>query len=204
MNPISVLLVVHNEEGLIGDALNLLKPYVDEFVVIDQESTDRTVEIARQFTDKIYLFPRVYYQMAYIHEAALMARNEWVLKCDPDERWDKTLLIMLSLLIVKPYDVFRFRMLCDGDDRTFCQRLWRKSKVIWTDSFDPLIYNSDKLRILDVPEGKIENLHSRASAIDRYRREGARRLIERYGDTNVEPYKNYVKYYKEIIGGKSV
>ena len=204
MNFISVLVIVHNEEEFIGDAFNLLKPYIDEFVVIDQESTDKTVEIARQFTDKVYLFPKVYYQMAYIHEAALMARNEWVLKCDPDERWDTKLLEMLGDLIMQDYDVFRFRMLCDGDDKTFVQRLWRKSKVIWTDSYDPLIYNADKLKIFDVQEGKIENLRSRTSAMDRYRREGARRLIERYGDTNVEPYKNYVKYYKEIVGGMSV
>jgi len=204
MNPISVLAIVHNEETFIGDAFNLLKPYVDEFVVIDQESTDRTVEIARAFTDKVYLFPKVYYQMAYIHEAALMARNEWVLKCDPDERWDTELLKKFESLINQECDVFRFRMLCDGDDRTFCQRLWRKSKVIWTDSFDPLIYNLDKLKIFDVQEGRIENLHSRKSALDRYRREGARRLIERYGDTKLEPYANYVRYYREIVGGKSV
>lgn len=182
-----------------------MKGYVSEFVVIDQGSTDNTVEIAKQFTDKVYLFPRVYYPFAYMAHAALMARFEWVLKVDPDERWDTELLEQFTELI-GPFrfpDMFCFRIWYGGDDKSYAARLWKKSKVLWTDSFDAIPYNAKNLRIVnDESDGRIRNLRTRESSGERYRTEGARRLLARYGDTNVEPYKNFCKYYRAIIDGE--
>lgn len=207
MNPISVITVVHNEEEYIEERFEQLRPYVDEFVVIDQGSTDKTVEIARQFTDKVYLFPRVYYMFAYMHQAALMARNEWVLNCAPDEVWDDQQLQMFESLILRDYDAIRFHVAYidapSDEPVTYGFRLWKKGKMLWTDSYDPVPYNADSLRILDVADcGKITNLRTRESSIERYRLEGAKRLLARYGDTTVEPYANFCAYYRDIIEGK--
>lgn len=48
-NNISVVVVVYNEEGRIE---NFLKSFLwaDEIIVVDKSSTDRTIEIARNFT----------------------------------------------------------------------------------------------------------------------------------------------------------
>ena len=206
MNPISVLSVVHNEEEYIEEAFTLLKPHVDDFVVIDQESTDKTVEIARKFTDKVYLFPRVYYAYAYIHEAALVAKHEWVLKCDPDERWDIRLLNLFPSLIDEGCDIICAKMFYGDDDKSYVPRLWRKSKVIWTDSFDSVPYNLENypLKVYTTDNGGILNLRSRESVMSRYRVEGAKRLLARYGDTNVDPYQHYCEYYRKIVKGESV
>ena len=37
-----------------GDCLELLK-FADELIVVDDESTDRTVELARKFTNKVFI-----------------------------------------------------------------------------------------------------------------------------------------------------
>ncbi|MCL2697152.1 MAG: glycosyltransferase family 2 protein [Oscillospiraceae bacterium] len=57
---LSVSMIVKNEERMLGACLEGLKPLLDavpsELVIVDTGSTDRTVEIAKQFTDKIYHF----------------------------------------------------------------------------------------------------------------------------------------------------
>jgi len=207
MNPISVIVNVHNEEEYLEEAFGLLAPYVDDFVVVDQGSTDRTVEIARKFTNKILLFPRVYYSYAYIHQAALLANHEWVFKPDPDERYDTELLEKLGEYISwdNYSDILAFRMIYGGDDLSSCPRLWRKSRVIWTDSFDAVAYNAENLVVRHIDDGvRIRNLRTRESAGERYRIEGAKRLLARYGDTEVEPYKNYCAYYREIAAENKV
>lgn len=205
MNPISVIAILHNEEEYLEERFNLLKPFVDEFVVLDQESTDRTVEIARQFTDKIYLFPRIYYLSGYMPHVALMAKNEWVLACAPDERWDPALLEMLPSLILQDCDLFGFAVVYADEpaptETTRGFRLWRRDRILWTDSFDAIPYGLENLKIQNVDGGIITNLKSRKSAISRYRREGAKRLLARYGDTKVEPYANFSTYYREIVAG---
>ena len=210
MNPISVIAVVHNEEQYIEERFEELSLYVDEFVVIDQASTDRTVEIARKFTDKVYLFPRVYYMSGYMPHAALMAKHEWVMGCSPDEKWDPELLAQLPDLLWQDADMFSFPVvygdeeLPEPDKVTYGYRLWRRDKVLWTDSFDAIPYNLNKLKVEKVGGGVVRNLRTRESGMARYRIEGAKRLLHRYGDTKVEPYANYCKYYKEIISGDNL
>ncbi len=53
---ISVCIIVKNEERNIGKCLKALNPYGFEIVVIDTGSTDRTLEIVKKYTDKIYDF----------------------------------------------------------------------------------------------------------------------------------------------------
>ena len=54
MNPVSLNMVVRNESKRLSVLLPLVKPYFNEIVIIDQQSTDNTVEVAKQFTDKVF------------------------------------------------------------------------------------------------------------------------------------------------------
>ena len=84
MNKISVIVITKDEEKNIIDCLKSVD-WADEIIVVDSESTDRTVELARQFTDKIFTRKWEGYvpQKRY---ALNLAGYEWVLSLDADER----------------------------------------------------------------------------------------------------------------------
>ena len=84
MDKISVMIIAKNEESRIREALQSAE-WADEIVVVDSFSNDRTVEIARQFTDKIY--QRTFDDFSRQKNFALSkCSNSWVLSIDCDER----------------------------------------------------------------------------------------------------------------------
>ncbi len=61
MLAISVVIPTYNEEGNIEAILKAIRPQMhegDEIVIVDSYSTDRTLEIARLYTDRIFSMPR--------------------------------------------------------------------------------------------------------------------------------------------------
>lgn len=81
---ISVLINTFNEEKNIRNCLESVK-WADEIIVVDMYSDDRTVEIAREYTDKIYMYERMGYADPARQFALEKASNEWVLVVDADE-----------------------------------------------------------------------------------------------------------------------
>jgi glycosyltransferase involved in cell wall biosynthesis len=53
---ISLCMIVKNEERVLGDCLASILPYVEEVIVVDTGSTDRTVEIAEAAGPKVKVF----------------------------------------------------------------------------------------------------------------------------------------------------
>ena len=81
---LSVIVITRNEEGNITDCLRSVS-WAGEIVVVDAESADRTAELARQFTPKVFV--AAWTGFAAAKELALRhATNEWVLWLDADER----------------------------------------------------------------------------------------------------------------------
>ncbi len=56
MVSISLCMIVKDEEAVLGRCLSGMKDLVDEIIIVDTGSEDRTREIARQYTDRIYFF----------------------------------------------------------------------------------------------------------------------------------------------------
>ena len=50
---ISIALTTHNEEKMLGRCLDSVIGWVDEIVIVDGESADRTIEIAKKYKSKI-------------------------------------------------------------------------------------------------------------------------------------------------------
>ncbi|KKU45882.1 MAG: hypothetical protein UX62_C0026G0012 [Microgenomates group bacterium GW2011_GWA2_46_7] len=50
---LSVALAVYNEENNLGECLETIKSIADEIVIVDGQSTDKTVEIALQYGAKV-------------------------------------------------------------------------------------------------------------------------------------------------------
>ena len=84
MPRVSVTVITKNESTGIGDALASVA-WADEIVVVDSESTDDTVAIAKGHTDRVVVRPWPGYidQKNY---AASIANNDWILSLDADER----------------------------------------------------------------------------------------------------------------------
>lgn len=56
MITISLCMIVKNEEKILSRCLDTLKHLMDEIIIVDTGSTDKTKEIARKYTDKFYDF----------------------------------------------------------------------------------------------------------------------------------------------------
>jgi len=82
--PLSVVIITKNEEKNIKDCLESVR-WADEIIVVDDESTDRTVEIAKQYTNKIFI-KKMEVEGRHRNWAYAQARNIWVLSLDADER----------------------------------------------------------------------------------------------------------------------
>ena len=84
MEKISVTIITKDEEGNIRDCLESVR-WADEVVVVDNGSTDRTLEICREYGARI--FREDWKGYAGQKNSALdKAVNEWVLSLDADER----------------------------------------------------------------------------------------------------------------------
>ena len=82
--PISVVVITKNEEGNIADCLKSAS-WADEIVVLDDASADNTVNIAKQFTDKVFS-RKMDIEGRHRNYAYSLAKNNWVLSLDADER----------------------------------------------------------------------------------------------------------------------
>jgi len=80
---LSVVILTKNEEKRLSGCLDSVK-WADEIVVVDDESTDRTVEIARRYTNKV-LIKRMDIEGRHRNWAYAQAKNIWVLSLDADE-----------------------------------------------------------------------------------------------------------------------
>lgn len=84
MPPVSAIVITKNESDAIADALKSLS-WADDIIVVDAESTDGTVAIARQFTDRVYVRAWNGYVDQKNH-AATLAKHDWIFSLDADER----------------------------------------------------------------------------------------------------------------------
>lgn len=96
MIPASVVIVTKNEERNIGDALESVKDFED-IVVVDSFSEDRTVQICKEYTDRI--FQHKWQGYAKQKQIAIdYAKKDWVFLLDADERMSPELKKEISNL----------------------------------------------------------------------------------------------------------
>ena len=81
---ISATIIVRNEEDNIANVCETVS-WVDEIVIVDSDSSDKTVEIARRYTDKV--FDREFKGYKDKHEYAdAQTTGDWIFWIDADER----------------------------------------------------------------------------------------------------------------------
>ena len=86
---ISLCLITKNEEKYLEQCLNSVKGIVDEIIVVDTGSDDKTKEIAKKFNAKIFDFKWVDDFSAARNESLKHATKDWILVLDADEIIEK-------------------------------------------------------------------------------------------------------------------
>ena len=83
---LSVALAVYNEEDNLGKCLETIKSIAGEIVIVDGQSTDKTVEIAAKFGAKVVVEenrPNFHINKQHAIDAC---QGDWILQLDADER----------------------------------------------------------------------------------------------------------------------
>lgn len=82
---LSLTLIVKDEEKNLARCLDSVKGLWDELVIVDTGSTDRTVEIAKQYTDNVYHFTWVKHFAKARNFAFSKCTQPWILWLDGDD-----------------------------------------------------------------------------------------------------------------------
>jgi tetratricopeptide (TPR) repeat protein len=85
---ISACMIVKNEEKFLPGCLASIKGLVDETIIVDTGSTDRTMDIARQHDAKIYEHPWQNDFSYHRNQSMSYATGDWILIVDADEELD--------------------------------------------------------------------------------------------------------------------
>ena len=144
--PVSAVLIARNEAHNLPRCLAAIAPWVAEIVVVVNDCTDGTEEIARHWGARVvpHAWENFREQKAF---ALALATQEWVLALDADEEVSPTLRDEIAALVAAPGDavaaesprlvIFLGRPIRHGDwypDRGL--RLVRRGRAQWTGLHD--------------------------------------------------------------------
>ena len=83
---ISVIVLTYNEEENIEHCLKSLEGWVEEIFIVDSFSTDKTLELAKKYTGKIYQHPWENYEKQFNWALDnFPLSGDWVMRLDADE-----------------------------------------------------------------------------------------------------------------------
>jgi len=84
---ISLCMMVKDEEELLPQCLESIKDHVNEIIIVDTGSTDRTVEIAESYGARVYHHPWENDFSKHRNQSIQYASNDWILIMDADEEF---------------------------------------------------------------------------------------------------------------------
>lgn len=160
MITISVCMIVKDEEKVLKRCLDSLKDIADEFIIVDTGSKDKTKEIAKRYTDKIYDFKWIDDFAAARNYSFSKATKDYIYVADADEIIDeenKDRFLALKQVLLPEIEIvqmFYTNQLEYGTtynyDREYRPKLYKRLRTFhWADQIhetvelDPVIYDSD-------------------------------------------------------------
>jgi glycosyltransferase involved in cell wall biosynthesis len=198
MAKISACIISFNEEKKIEDCLKSLANIADEIIVIDSNSTDNTVDIAKKYTDKVITQDF----LGYIEQknfAIKQAGYDWILSLDCDERLSPELqnAIINTKDNIENFDaykmprktfyVYRWLNYCWYPDLKI--RLFNKNTAYWggTNPHDHIITSGKNIKRLngDIYHYSFDSISEHLKTIDKFTEIGADELIKKNKSFNI-------------------
>ena len=160
MITISLCMIVKNEEKVLARCLDSLKGLMDEIIIVDTGSTDRTKEIAAGYTDKIYDFEWVDDFSAARNFSFSKATSEYIYSADADEvlspenyerfaALKQTLLPEIEIVQMKYGNQLQFGTVYNFDEEYRPKLFKRKRDFVWEEAIHetvrlaPIVFDSD-------------------------------------------------------------
>jgi glycosyltransferase involved in cell wall biosynthesis len=97
MVPVSVVIITKNEAEMISRSIIMLKQITDDIIVVDNDSTDQTLNITIENGCRVYQKSWDGYG-ANKNKGIALARHNWILSIDADEIPDTALLTSITQL----------------------------------------------------------------------------------------------------------
>jgi len=131
MTTLSVIIICKNEKDNIHDCLESVK-FADEIILLDSKSTDNTVDIAKAYTNKIFITEDWPGYGKQKNRALEQASSEWILSIDADERLTDELREEILIVIRRTTSIDAFKILRLS---SYCGRIirhgdWKNDYVI--------------------------------------------------------------------------
>ena len=98
---ISAIIITKNEEEMLSGCLKSLN-WVDEIVVVDADSNDKTIKIAKKIGAKVVSVPAGTDYSTSRNEGKKSAQGDWLLYIDADERVPKVLRDEIKSITLSP------------------------------------------------------------------------------------------------------
>lgn len=168
MITISLCMIVKNEEKVLGRCLDSVADLVDELIIADTGSTDRTKAIAEKYGAVIYDFPWIDDFSAARNFVFSKATKEYIYTADADEVLDEanreafrllksTLLPDIEIVQMKYRNQLQFQTVYNFDEELRPKLFKRLREFCWeapiheTVRLTPIVYDSD-IAIDHLPE----------------------------------------------------
>lgn len=178
-------MITKDEEKILEKCLNPIKDVVDEIIIVNTGSKDKTKEIAKKFTNNIYDFKWCDDFSKARNFSISKATKEWILVLDPDEKISKKDLIKLKNIISlnKDKNILGYRLI---------QKTYYKNKVISIRGICRVFRNNDEIRFIypihETVKDSIKKLNGRIG------KTGI--IIKHYPKINKEKQEYYLKLLK--------
>jgi glycosyltransferase involved in cell wall biosynthesis len=157
---LSLCTIAKNEEAALPKCLGSVRNVVDEIIVLDTGSGDRTVEVAKQFGAKVYHYQWCNDFSAARNEALKYVTGDWILVLDADETLTAEIVPQIREVIESPeyllINLVRHEVGAEQSPYSLVSRLFRNHPdICFSRPYHALVDDSVSSIILREPDWEV-------------------------------------------------